>query len=182
VDYHRAVLRRERAFVSGAGWLAIAGVLLCAAAARAEPVAAGDVMRVARRVDTATFTRTFTALYAVELRRVVVADIDRDGDPDVLAATDRDLFVWLNDGSGRLISQPPARVPLVSLQSPGHSWRRDATPGRDTIQNDLPTPRLPSVRAAVPDVRSGAAESHDGVRVHALLATTAHSRAPPAAL
>jgi hypothetical protein len=67
---------------------------------------------------------------------VVTADIDADGDLDVVASDSKlDLFVWVNDGQGHLSRRPfrhsttwqsepadptlhdPARVPTVSLQN-----------------------------------------------------------------
>ena len=42
--------------------------------------------------------------------RFVVADVDRDGDPDVVATTGRSgLQIWINRGSGRFAALPVAR-------------------------------------------------------------------------
>jgi len=42
--------------------------------------------------------------------RFVVADVDRDGDPDVVASTGRSgLQIWINRGSGRFAAQPVPR-------------------------------------------------------------------------
>src|SRR4051794_4555251 len=39
-----------------------------------------------------------------ELRSLVAADVDRDGDVDVVGLDESlDLVVWLNDGSGQLV-------------------------------------------------------------------------------
>lgn len=159
----------------------MAFVLLAAAAADAATVPAGDVLRVARRIDGAAVARAVRARYDVELRRVVVTDIDRDGDADVLAATDLELVVWMNDGAGRLVSQPPARAPRVGLQPPGRTWDRHSAPGTDTIQNDLPTPRLPSSRApAPPDAVSARTDSLAAARAKSARVSTRTPRAPPA--
>ncbi len=46
---------------------------------------------------------------ATTLTSIVVADIDRDGDADVVATDDAlHLFVWINDGTGHLTQQRPA--------------------------------------------------------------------------
>jgi hypothetical protein len=43
------------------------------------------------------------------LTSIVVADIDRDGDADVVATDGAlHLFVWINDGTGHLVPQRPA--------------------------------------------------------------------------
>jgi len=164
--------------------LAVAVCAFAARAAQAAPVPAGEVMRISHPVDPATFTRAFTASYDVDLRRVVVADIDRDGDADVLAATDHDLLVWVNDGAGRLISTPVARAPLDALQQPLGSWQGRPTPNHDTIQNDVPTPRLPSSRAtaAPPDGPSTTADFFVAARFSAAMRGPSGPRAPPATL
>jgi hypothetical protein len=42
--------------------------------------------------------------------RFVVADVDRDGDPDVVASTGRSgLQIWINRGSGRFAAMPVPR-------------------------------------------------------------------------
>ena len=60
--------------------------------------------------------------------RFVVADVDRDGDPDVVATTGRSgLRIWINGGSGR----------FAALRVPRHGSRRarhfldDHTPAGD---------------------------------------------------
>jgi hypothetical protein len=167
---------RSRAARAGT---AAAFVLLAAAAAGAATVPAGDVLRVARRIDSAAVARAVRARYDVDVRRVVVADIDRDGDADVLAATDLELVVWVNDGAGRLVSQPPARAPLVGLQPPGRTWDRHSAPGTDTIQNDLPTPRPSSRVTAPPDAMSAPTDVRDAARATSARASTRTPRAPP---
>jgi hypothetical protein len=47
-----------------------------------------------------------------EFVAVVTADIDADGDLDVVAASESlELFVWTNDGTGHLTRQTPHRSP-----------------------------------------------------------------------
>jgi len=80
--------------------------------------------------------RTLQRLEADDLiLRFVVTDVDRDGDPDVVATTGRSgLRIWINRGSGR----------FAALRVPRHPSRRarhfvdDHTPVRDlgNVWND----------------------------------------------
>jgi FG-GAP-like repeat len=138
--------RRARA----AAFVLVAAALVTAAApAQAETVPAGAVMRIEGRVDTSAVARFLSVHYQIEPRRIIAADIDRDGDVDVLAATDRSLLVWVNDGEGRLTSRAPARAPVLAGDTPGHAWRHRTVREQDTIQNDAPTPRMAPAAANV---------------------------------
>jgi len=138
--------RRARA----AAFVLVAAALVTAAApAQAETVPAGAVMRIEGRVDTSAVARFLSVHYQIEPRRIIAADIDRDGDVDVLAATDRSLLVWVNDGEGRLTSRAPARAPVLAGETPGHAWRHRTVREQDTIQNDAPTPRMAPAAANV---------------------------------
>ncbi len=54
------------------------------------------------------------------LTSIVVADIDRDGDVDVVATDDAlHLFVWINDGAGHLTQQRPAPPGSRSVDARG---------------------------------------------------------------
>jgi|SRR5581483_551803 len=71
---------------------------------------------------TRQLTPDVTALPAptTTLTSIVVADIDRDGDADVVATDDAlHLFVWLNDGTGHLTQQRPARATTRTLEAHG---------------------------------------------------------------
>jgi hypothetical protein len=129
----------------------ICACVLHPAAVRAEAVPCGDVMRVGRDVDSSAFARAVAERYKIQLTRVVAADIDRDGDIDVLGATDRGLVVWENDGTGRLTSRP--LKPTVSgplWDRPSDSWDKRPPADQSTIQNDAPAPRANSARAHAP--------------------------------
>src|SRR5438046_2239291 len=92
-------------------------VLAEAPVAAATPALRADV-GIGRRIDVAAFERSVALTYDLHFRRIVAADIDRDGDLDVVAATDRTLMFWVNDGAGHLTSQPPAqRRPLDDCES-----------------------------------------------------------------
>ena len=130
---------------------AMAAASVCVAApARAATLASGAVIRSDRTVDVATFSRFIEARFRVVLRRVIAADIDRDGDLDILAATDRGFYVWLNDGAGHLTAQSAKRKTAIDGTELGDTWREDASRDEETVQNDLPSPRLPSGYAHAP--------------------------------
>ena len=68
----------------------------------------------ARRTELAVRLSNGRALQRLEaddlILRFVVTDVDRDGDPDVVASTGRSgLQIWINRGSGRFAALPVAR-------------------------------------------------------------------------
>ncbi|HZT78211.1 MAG TPA: VCBS repeat-containing protein [Vicinamibacterales bacterium] len=74
------------------------------------------------------------------LTSIVVADIDRDGDADVVATDEAlHLFVWINDGTGRLVRQDPA----PSRGAPGDAARPgvegDGPAAQPSVPIDPPT-------------------------------------------
>jgi FG-GAP-like repeat len=129
---------------------AIVGVLLCASPAFAGTVPAGSFVCVGHAIDLDAFTHTIAARYHVVLERVVAADIDRDGDLDVVAATDRGFLVWVNDGNGRLTSQTPRPKTGLDGRSPGETWSGGRSRHAETIQNDVPSTRLAAACAHAP--------------------------------
>lgn len=183
--YHRGVRLR----VSCARAFAIAaaiGCLLPARAAHAGTVPAGSVVRVdaaQRTIDLAAFARTIATRYNVVLRRVVTADIDRDGDLDIVAATDRGFLVWVNDGRGRLTSQTPNPKSGLDGGAPADTWSGDSTRHAETIQNDAPSTRLTSADAHAPPPAPTADLPSVTLHLSSDLRTSAHiPRAPPPAV
>jgi hypothetical protein len=147
--YHGRVIdisARRRSFV----FALVATAFAVAAPARAASVPTGTVIRVDRTVDVAAFSRILEARFRLVLHRVIAADIDRDGDLDILAATDRGFVVWLNDGAGRLTSQSAKHKPAVDGRSPGDTWREDDARDGETVQDDVPSPRVASEYAHAP--------------------------------
>jgi len=72
----------------------------------------------------------------------VVADIDADGDLDLVASdSSLQLHVWVNDGRGHFTAQPPVQSTSWNGESSGPSV--DARPIRQesSTQNDPPTVR-----------------------------------------
>ena len=160
---------------------AIVGILLCTGTAFAGTVPAGSVVRVDRTIDLAAFTRTIATRYHVVLERVAAADIDRDGDLDVVAATDRGFLVWVNDGGGRLTSQSPRPKSGLDGRSPGETWSGGRSGHAETIQNDAPSPRLAGAYAHAPPSSASTALPSLSSDCHLPVCLSAHvPRAPPA--
>jgi hypothetical protein len=77
---------------------------------------------------------------AATLTSVVVADIDRDGDADVVATDGAlHLFVWLNDGKGRFIRQQPAAPDKRCAGPDRPDVERGAAPADSSAPTDPPT-------------------------------------------
>jgi hypothetical protein len=89
------------------------------------------------------------------LASIVVADIDRDGDADVVATDDAlHLFVWINDGTGRYTQQKPATgARCAGTERPNVG---DDAPVADPLAaSDPPTIDAPAVAHAEPLVAAG---------------------------
>jgi hypothetical protein len=73
------------------------------------------------------------------LTSIVVVDIDRDGDADIVA-TDAalHLFVWINDGTGHLTQQRPAPANDRSPAAQGPDVERGATASDPSAPTDPP--------------------------------------------
>src|SRR3954471_4856853 len=104
----RAMFRR--AVASSAVAFALLSAL-CAGSAQAATLPEHADVRAGGGVEAAAFRRLVASRYDVEFNHVVAADIDRDGDIDVIATTDRTFTVWVNDGTGHLTSQRPSQGP-----------------------------------------------------------------------
>ena len=118
--------------------------------ARAAAMPDGSTIRVDRALDVAAFARVVANRDHVVLHRIVAADIDRDGDLDVLASSDRGFLVWVNDGTGRLTSQAPKPHPAIDGDAPLDTWSGARSRDEETIQNELPSLRLPDERTHAP--------------------------------
>jgi len=159
--------------------LALVFVAATHAAAQAS-VPVGAEVRVDRAIDLKTFTQTVSRQYAVTVRRAVAADIDRDGDLDVITATDREFLVWINDGHGVLTSQRPDRGPVVDGGAPADSWRPYGPDRQETIQSDPPSPKTAAASAhAPPRIAVSRAWSSRPARYAAVVRGASVPRAPP---
>jgi hypothetical protein len=161
--------------------IAIACGLLHPSPARAQTLPSGASIRIGRTLDAAAFARAVETRFRIELRNVVAADVDRDGDLDVLASTDRELLVWVNDGAGRLTQRPPTEhKPAITGDAPGDTWRTDDGADHDTIQNDAPSLRFVAGGWHTPPRRvSTAASPRVHARAFCVSLGTLVPRAPP---
>jgi len=101
--------------------------------------------------------RFVAASYHVSFQKIVAADFDHDGDIDVIAASDRGLVVWINDGAGRLrIQASPRPVPSIDDRIPANAWRDSERRAPETIQNELPSPPLTPDRSRAPPIAAAA--------------------------
>ena len=92
--------------------------------ATAAPVPLRADIRAGHQIDIAAFERFVALRYDIHVRKAIAADIDRDGDLDLVAATDRGFIVWVNDGAGHLTSAPPTRSTGASRSAKQARWMR----------------------------------------------------------
>ena len=155
-----------------AGGTALAAPELARPAHRSTPVESVNV-------GLATIPHV-TVSNGAALRRIVTVDFDRDGDLDVLAATDQGVLLWLNDGHGNLVVQHPNPAPVVVTPSEVATWRDHCEDSSESIQNDLPSLRFASSYAHAPPAaaRSVLRPSSTGA-LHDASAGSLIPRAPP---
>src|SRR5512138_3697111 len=89
--------------------LFVAACVGTALSARAASLPSGATVRIGSAVDVDSFARLVATQYHVAFDHIVAADIDRDGDLDVVAGNERGLVVWVNDGAGHLRWEAPRR-------------------------------------------------------------------------
>jgi len=171
--------RRRAAFAVAA---AIGSLVVAAApSANAATLPVNAEVGVGTPLDVASFERTVSNKYHVAFRRVVTADIDRDGDLDVVATTDRSLVVWVNDGSGHLTAQVPKNAPALAGRSQATTSRDRDLPRDEPIQDDGPsTPILTADAHAPPVLLARYRRRPDLVAPRDISCTSRTSRAPPA--
>ena len=157
----------------------VLAVLAFAASARAATSSTAPI-HTGIAVDIPAFEQTVERRSDVRFERVVAADIDLDGDIDVVASTNLGFLVWMNDGAGWLVQQAPIGRPRVDGAVPGTAWNDRDPNTDDTIQNDVPSTRLPAVNASTPSI---AAAGRTLLRVETtrgdVFAFERPSRAPP---
>jgi hypothetical protein len=162
-------------------FVAVAACLVRPSEARAAAGPLSVDIGIGRHFDIGAFQHLISARYHIELRKVVAADVDRDGDLDVVAATDRGFMVWLNDGAGHLTRQPPAHGPAVDGRATGPAWRDRAAPLDEPFQDDVPSVPLPGTYTHAPPAFVPALRcSDDGVRRSQTGLGCRTPRAPPA--
>jgi hypothetical protein len=159
---------------------ALVVLVALASTGRAATLPAHAEVRVGQCVATSAFEQVVAARYHVEFRRVVATDIDRDGDIDILATTDRSFTVWINDGAGHLTAQRPAPGPSLEQRPWSNTFRGQGERPDPTVNADAPTFAVPTPRAHAPPVVASvrAARLDGSARSFFLLASSA-PRAPP---
>ena len=114
--------------------LTMAVCLPIAAPARAGSLPPRAEVGLTSGVETGLFRRLVASRYHVEFRIVVAADVDQDGDLDVVATTDRSVTVWLNDGAGHLRAHRLPHRPAMTTSGPGNTWQGSDDRVDPTIQ------------------------------------------------
>jgi hypothetical protein len=130
--------------------LAIAVWLSMASPARAASLPPRAEIGLTSGVEAEVFRQLVLNRYHVEYRIVVAADVDRDGDLDVLASTDRTVTVWVNDGAGHLRAHRLPHGPAMEFCGPGNSWRGREDRAEPTIQGNGQHSPVCVVRAHAP--------------------------------
>jgi hypothetical protein len=132
----------------------------------------------AHAADAKSFAQQVALSYHVDPHRVLAADIDRDGDLDVLAATDDGFKVWLNDGHGRFTSRTPESGPLADGHPAANSRNGAEALDRETIQSES-IPIVGAYAHAPPDTASRSAATFDAVVRRSSALGFRTPRAPP---
>jgi len=170
----RAMLRR--ASILG---ILIAGVLASVPSAAATLPVHAEV-RAGRCVEPASFRRSVANRYQVEFIHIVAADIDSDGDIDVIATTDRTFTLWLNDGHGHLTSDRPSTGSGVDAGAPASTWRQHSRPIEPSTNDEAPSsPVLVEQAHAPPALVSSRARQIDSSFPRLDRDRSRASRAPP---
>jgi len=161
--------------------LAMVVCLLMAAPARAGSLPPRAEVGLTLGVEVDAFRQLVSNRYHVEFRIVVAADVDHDGDLDVLASTDRSVTLWVNDGHGHLRAHRLPYGPEMEFRGPGNTWRDREDRAEPTIQGDGPLSPVSDVRAHAPP-RSGVRSLHVASAAPSLAshARCSSPRAPPA--
>jgi hypothetical protein len=89
-------------------WCVVAAAVPAHAAAR---LPSGAHLQIGRVFDAPTFARAIARSYHVRVavNQIVTADVDLDGDIDVITASEGAIVFWVNDGRGMLSSTQASR-------------------------------------------------------------------------
>ncbi len=118
----------------------------------------------------------------VDLRisSLVAADLDADGDLDIVAAGNGPLgiVVWVNDGFGRLTRKRPERSRTFGFQPPAPSVDRQRTIVVASIQPESPAEQVGRARGwlVLPEQRCALPRAPDAAST---TLATLRSRSPP---
>ena len=132
----------------------------------------------ARAADANSFARQIALSYHVDAQHVLAADIDRDGDLDVLAATEDGFKVWVNDGTGRFTSRSPEPGALVDGHPTVNSQNAAELLDHETIQSESIS-IVATYDHAPPDSSSRSTTTFDAVVRRRTFLDSRTPRAPP---
>jgi VCBS repeat protein len=127
--------------------LTVAALMLTPRAAVALPQ-----LRAGERIDVPALHRLVPSAERLQIRVAVGADIDADGDVDVVATTDRDLVVWINEGGGHFRRRAAHRHPVADGPPAPDTWSDDGSGAAEAVQAGTVLMPLLVVRAHAPSV------------------------------
>ena len=160
----------------------IVAILVALSRPAAAAVPPGSEIRVGPTWDLASITKTISIRYAVTIQRALTADIDRDGDLDVLTASDIGFDVWVNDGTGRLTAwQPPAHTP-ANASAPGDTWGESGTHPDPSAPAPIPSFTGSVTRSHAPPAQETLARAFTSVHDASAVLGLRVPRAPPASV
>ncbi len=131
-----------------------------------------------RAADADSFAREVAISYHVDAQHVLAADIDRDGDLDVLAATDDGFKIWVNDGTGQFTSRTPEPHPLADGHPTANSRNAAELLDHETIQSES-SPIVATYAHAPADSGSRSTTTFDAVVRRRTFLGSRTPRAPP---
>jgi hypothetical protein len=112
--------------------------------------------------------------------RIVAADIDDDGDLDVIENDGSlELTVWENDGAGHLTKKRPVQSHGWQVDTPAPSWDGRGTSMMLWVQNDAPSLRVDLTVGGAPQESTRSLDT-PAERPELALGRSCPSRAPPA--
>ena len=132
----------------------------------------------ARAADANSFARQVELSYHVDAQHVLAADIDRDGDLDVLAATEDGFKIWVNDGAGRFTSRTPEPGALADAHPTANSRNAAELLDHETIQSES-IPIVATYAHAPLDSGSRSTNTFDAVVRRRTFLGSRTPRAPP---
>ena len=119
----------------------------------------------------------------LKVSSLVAADLDADGDLDIVAAASANgplgIVVWLNEGDGRLTRQRPAQPHSLGVEPPNPSVEQHDSTAAASIQTDSPAEQNAGGGAWLVLPKHCCRMPFDASPISAAVATL-RSRAPPA--
>jgi hypothetical protein len=158
--------------------LTVVGAMLVPRAAAALPE-----LRAGERLDPPVLHLLVPSADRLQIRVAVGADIDADGDVDVVATTDRDLVVWINDGRGQFRRRAAHRHPIADGPPAPDTWSGEGPGAAEAVLAGTVLMPLIVVRAHAPPIDTAS----QLLSVHAIVRSdicdsSRTPRAPPSRL